>query len=415
MSLLNRSNIVKAFAILLIAGFVIELFIVYMYQQPQSTPGDGNGNVPSAAGQVELFSTGAPSPFVIRSFTGSMLFTCSNSSIVLPVFPELLGKPVQTGTTQNETIFLARVVNVSSLTDGVFLRNFSSALKSSACGKGAVFREASVVFNSTIVSMSDKSGNVTNVSKRQLDFYEDQLGRGPIALVSDSSAGVGSVVEAYLRVVSQGELLVPGSLLIEQPFVPQQSVETALLNGVVSLFTGKQVAVVSLQWENRSIKPSGFTGIANDDIVSKDFVVLQNVSESVNASMLNFSFVTNVEKQGSNFMLYMGNFSDRAAVERSLTGVVNVSLVSFPSSRYFVEFNGTMPALASDVLLTREANVTLVNTSIKGMTLPYSSVLALVAGNTSIGETVELTSQIFVNEGQIVDVTSRESSVQLPQ
>lgn len=414
MPLLNRSNVVKAFAILLIAGFVLELFIVYMYQQPQGASGNGNGNLASTAGQVELFSTGAPSPFVIRSFTGSMLFTCSNSSIVLPVFPELLGKPVQSGTTQNETIFLARVVNISSLTDGVFLRNFSSALKSSSCGKGAVFREASVVFNSTIVSMSDKSGNVTNVSKRQLDFYEDQLGRGPIALVSDSSAGVGSVVEVYLRVVSQGELLVPGSLLIEQPFTPQQSVETALLNGVVSLFTDKQVAVVSLPWENRSIKPSGFTGITNDDLASKDFIVLQNVSQSVNASMLNFSFVTGVEKQGSNFMLYVGNFSDRTAVEQALASVVNVSLVSFPSSRYFVEFNGTAPALGSDVLLTREANVTLVNTSIKEMALPYSSVLALVAGNTSIGETIELAAQVFVNDEEIVDVTARQSSVQLP-
>ncbi len=217
MSILTRGNLIKAFAGLLIIGFVVELFIVYTYS-PSSTQDPAAVNNVPAPPQVTYLSA-SPAPFAIRSFTGSMLFTC-NSSTSFPAFQGILGKPVQVGLSQGEKLFLARAIN-DSASDPAFVGNFSSQL-ASICTNVSLYREAAVSFNGSsveVVNSLNPSDKAINITKFQLSSYTDRFGRPPVALISDANARIDDVVLLYLRVVMQGSNIVAGSLVLEQPTV----------------------------------------------------------------------------------------------------------------------------------------------------------------------------------------------------
>ncbi len=428
MSFLTRGNLIKAFAALLIAGFVIELFIVYTYS-PSSQQQAGQTNAAASAAPVnEQFVSLSLAPFTIRSFTDAMLFQCNASHLSqLAGFSGLLGPPVAIGVTGNETLFFARANG--TIPDAAFLADFKTGLIPFCGSSVVVFREALVSFNGTgsVELVSALNGlNRTNVTKRQLEGYTDRFGRGPLAFVSDANAVSGSLVDLRLVAVLQGGSgggqIVPDSLKLEQPTVGssrQKTVELEL-TGVVDSFTDSRVAVLQVPWENRTVNPAFFNGaVINEELSRRDEIIVANAAGAASvvinesALMVAAPFIVSIEnRSGGSLGLNVGNFTDRQAALQALSGL-NLS-VEFPFSRYLVEFNSTLwqpIEVPFQPVFLKEAVLIPVNSTASGnFTLP-AKFTALVFSNVSIGDSVAVAGSAVVEGGKLVQFPAKQIGV----
>lgn len=410
MSFLTRDNLIKLFAALLILGFLVELLIVYTYapQGPQQAAGT------TASSQVEEGFVGSSVPFVVRSFTGSMFFQCNATSDAFPSFSELLGVPIAVGATPLGKLYLARVANVSVLlSNESFLADFRQQL-SPVCGRFVVYREASVVFNGTSVELQSLVNplNRTTLSKRDFDAYTDRFGRGAVALVADESAVPGSVVEFNLRATLIGSQILPGSLLLEEQAVPRARPVEFSSSVSVNSFTGKQIAVVEIPWENRTVKPVVFgeSLVVVDQFNPVDEVVVNGV---VDQSVFdNLSFVRGVEAPSENVTaLNVGNFTDKAAVLSQLAAVnVSGELVAFPVSSYVAELNSSevvpVSAAYASASVLREGLV--VPVGVGGEFALPAEFLALVFSNVTLNQVVEVRIQGIAEDGSVSEIYARQ-------
>ena len=410
MSFLTRANLIKAFAALLILGFVIELFIVYTYSPSQQAPVDDSSAVSQSSVREEVVSLSL-APFVIRSFTDAVEFQCNATR--LDALPGLLGAPVALGASGNSTLFLARVNG--SIPDAGFIAGLKELLRSS-CGSVVVYRQASVSFNGTIVDVASVvSQNRSNLTKRHFESYADRFGRGSQALISDANAVVGDVVELRIGAVLVGGSIVPDSLVLEQSSVPSQRVVTLQLVGVVSSFRDSGFAVLQLPWENRSIELAFFGGaVISEETRSVDEILIANAS-GVNESFLkSVEFVSSVENRNGKVVLHVdGNFADRQAAVQALSSINGT--VEFPVSRYIVEFNSTLwqqVAMPFETVFLKQAVLNPSNETVEGLTLP-SEFSAVVYSNASVGDSVLISSQALLEDGQVVGLIGRQTGVEL--
>ncbi|MDP3742181.1 MAG: hypothetical protein Q8R15_02600 [Candidatus Micrarchaeota archaeon] len=425
MSFLTRGNLIKAFAALLIVGFVVELFIVYTYS-PSQSPVDSSAEGSSTPVLVrEQFVSASPASFVVNSFTDIMKFQCNVSR--LPAFPGLLGSPIAIGVSGNATLFFARANG--TIPNAVFLSEFKSGLIPFCGSEVVVYREALVSFNgSSVPVVSELNGlNKSTLTKRQLEGYGDRFGRGALALVSDANAIPGSVVELLLGVVLEGSgassVIVPDSLRLEQPAVVSDSGQNVIeleLVGVVDSFSGGQVAVLQVPWENRSVKPVFFNGaVINEELSVRDEIIIVNAaSGSINESALMAAapFIVSLENRSGGLVLDVGNFTSREVALQALNGL-NASIV-FPFSRYLVQFNSTLwqrVEILFDSVFLKEAILTPVNltansTASGGFVLPVTFD-ALVFSNVSIGDRVVIVGPALVEGGKLVQFLAKQRGV----
>ncbi len=414
MSLLSNGNILKALAVLVIAFFVFELFVVYLYSSP-STPAQPSVTGSDLSSANEVFVGTSLVPFSIRTFTGSLLFVCNVSSFPTAQFSGILGNPVKLGDGPSGGLYLARTVN-DSISNSTFLHNFSTQLFG-VCGKGVIFRETSLVFNGTsdvgLASLSNSSSRA-NVSRAKLLSYVDQFGRSPVGLVVDLNAKQGDVVQVQFKVTLQGGSIVPGSLVLEQSEEAARSTQSLVLNATVSSFTGKQFLYSELPWENRFDKPV-VSGVISETFSPTNVVI---VNTSLSDSLFNFSFVNRTARQGDQLALLInGNLTDKQIVLNALSALNFTSAnVTFLPTFYSGEFNGSVVHLPSNSTssasstLISEAIVSPVNRSVNSLELP-ESFSAFVLQNTSLGQQVVLIADIVVENGQVIQVKAKEQSI----
>ncbi len=412
MSFLNRGNLFKGFAILLIVVFVLELFVVYMFN-PQANS-DNRANVGGALSSITQgeYVGSSLDPFVVSSFTGTVFFTCGVDATAFPDFPNVLGKPVKVGNVQNSSLFLARFVNNSVLNESIvkgFSRSVSSLCSNVSNSRAfAFYREATVMFNASsvhLVLLSNNSKSL-NLSKQSFDSYVDSLGRGAIGLIYNNSVVTGNVVDLRMRLVldSNGKIR-PDSVILEQPALPIQTKELNV-DGKILSFTGRQIAVVEIPWENRFAKPVGFQNISQEAFEPVDQVVVLN--SSLNVSVFNASFVKSVEQVGSNVVItVVANFSDKNAVQEAFKSL-NVSL-QFPVTRYVVGFNSAAdaPDLNYSEFFKEAIVIPVVINAGDSLELP-ANFSALVYRNASIDQTLSFLVRASVDQGEIVKVDVKQ-------
>ncbi len=393
--MVSRQFLLKAFAALIIIGFLAELLIVYTYT-PQGAPPDAPVEQQTLSEQ-EYASIGLV-PFVVASFTGSMLFECNNASVVSE-FDGVLGKPVQVGATPRGNLFLARQVN-NSFSDQAFLNRFATALRP-LCGDVALFREAIVVFNGTNVELAPSSPSVSpssssgalpvNLSNAQFSVYRDRLGRGPVALISDVSALPGSVVLLRMRAALIGRAIKPGSLLLEQPALPAARNVEALIEARV-LDLREKLAIIDIPWENRTQEFQG-------DFLRVDEVVVPGVID------VNASFVESAEFVDGNTVLHVGDFADRQAVLEE----VGVEGVEFSSSRLFVLYNDSAPETLFNASLLARVAVQPINASLD-FSLPQEF-LVLAFQNVSVNDEILVEIRAIVQNGELAGLSAVQQGV----
>ena len=412
MSFLNRGNLFKGFAVLLIVVFVLELFVVFMFN-PQTNPNSGANGSPGALSSIAQgeYVSSSLDPFVVNRFTGTVFFTCVVDATAFPDLPNVLGKAVKVGNVQNSSLFLARFVNnsVNESIVGEFSRSVSSLCSGGNANRPfALYREATVMFNASSVQLVSLSNNskTLNLSKQLFDSYVDSLGRGAVGLIYENSVVAGNVVDLRMRLVmdSSGKI-VPDSVILEQPALP---IQTRQLNvdGTILSFTGRQIAVVEVPWENRFVKPVGFQNVSQEAFEPVDQIVVLN--SSLNSSVLNASFVESVEQFGNDVVITtVANFSDKNAVQEAFKSF-NVSL-QFPATRFIVDFNSAdVPDLNyseffKEAIVIPAARVD-ANDSLE---LP-ANFSALVYRNASIGQTLPFLVRASVDQGEIVKVDVRQ-------
>ncbi len=413
MNFLTRQNVLKAFAALIIIGFVVELFIVYTYA-PSS-----NVETPQQTEQQleEQFIGASLVPFSILSFTGSMFFQC-NATTSIPEFTGIKGRVVQVGATPQGPLFLARIENASN-NNAEFLQRFSVHLHS-ICGSVVFFREASVAFNASSVeltasssaaasatalsSTSANSPQTVNLTKAQLSAYRDRFGRGAQALISDNLAVLGSVVEVRMMLSLVGRSIVPGSLLLEQPALPSTRTVNLKTSARVVSFDGAKIAIVQLPWENRTTTLH-FENVLNEQLNARGEIILQGAIHSIN-----LSFVNSIEINGNETVLQVGNFTDKAA---ALLALSEFGEVTFPYSTYVVEFNSTVvPEIPFEMSVFKQGSVAPLQAVVEGLALP-EQFSVLLFQNVTLNQTISIDAQALVDNGIVTKIISRQEGLSL--